>query len=327
MRIGLIGSVSSSLITLQKLIEYRFDIVGVWGYEPQSSKNVSDLTSLKELSLSNNLSYHPFEKVNDSKVKEELRKAKPEMLFIIGLSQLVDDEIIQIPPKGCVGFHPTSLPRGRGRAPIAWLVLKENEGAANFFKIENDADSGDIYVQEKFEISSTDDADIVGRKSLVAIEKALDRWLPKLAKGDVSCQPQDNRKATYYARRAPLDGIIDWYNNAAVIDRLIKATSQPHPGAYTFYGDYRVVIWTSNYYHNGFPIGVVGRVVDMLDGHPVIQTGNGYVELIKYEMFDNSDNSINKELVIGSRLGYYDQYEIFKLRNEIKKIKEHIGIL
>ena len=41
MRVGVIGSVGSSLLTLQKLVEYSFNIVGVWGYEPHSTLNVS----------------------------------------------------------------------------------------------------------------------------------------------------------------------------------------------------------------------------------------------------------------------------------------------
>ena len=54
----------------------------------------------------------------------------------------------------------------------------------------------------------------------------------------------------------------------------------------------------------------------------ILQTGKGFLEVIEYEMFDYRDNKVDKKLVVGSRLGYYDQYEIFKLRNEIKEIKQ-----
>jgi methionyl-tRNA formyltransferase len=63
--------------------------------------------------------------------------------------------------------------------------------------------------------------------------------------------PQDGKAATFYARRAPLDGCIDWSNTAKDIDRLIKASTSPHPGAFSFYGNNKVLVWKSNYYASG----------------------------------------------------------------------------
>ena len=324
MRVGLVGSVSSSLLTLRKLFEYNFDIVGVWGYEPSSTHNVSDYCSLREFSEEHGLSFHPFVRINDTLTKKEIKFADPELLFVVGLSQMVDNDIMGIPKYGCVGFHPTKLPRGRGRAPLAWLILNENEGAATFFKIDSEADSGDIYVQESFLVEENDDACSLVEKLSCCILRALDNWLPTLLENCPIGVKQDKSEATTYARRAPLDGFIDWFRPAKEIHKLIRAASRPFPGAYSFYDDYKVVIWKSRYYQTGFPIGVIGRVVDFNDGHPVIQTGNGYIELLEYEIQDIQETLAIKDVVIGSRLGYYEQYEIFRLRNEIKDIKRAI---
>lgn len=328
MKVGLIGSVGSSLLTLQKLYEYNFDIVGVWGYEPESIQNVSGFCSLRSFSEEQGLSYFPFVKINDEKHKQEIKDVAPDLLFIVGLSQLVDQDIIDTPKYGCVGFHPTKLPRGRGRAPLAWLVLKETEGAATFFKIQEGTDCGEIYVQETFQLTEDDDAASVGKKLNKCILSALDKWLPSLKEEQrqpIGC-PQDESKATYYARRAPLDGYLEWGKDAYNLDRIVKAAAKPHPGAYSFYDDFRVIIWKSHYHKDGFPIGVIGRVVDFVDNHPVVQTGNGFLEIEVYEMKDYQDSVVEKQLVVGSRLGYYDQYEIFKLRNEIKEIKKLINL-
>ena len=87
-----------------------------------------------------------------------------------------------MPKLGCIGFHPTLLPKGRGRAPLAWLILKEKKGAASFFLMDKKADSGPVFVQEPFEIEDNDDASRVEKKIEIAIEKALDKWLPELKK-------------------------------------------------------------------------------------------------------------------------------------------------
>lgn len=322
MKVGLIGSVGSSLLTLQKLFEYKFDMVGVWGYEPESTKNVSGFCSLRDFSENHKIPYYPFIKINDEIHKLQIKEAAPELLFIVGLSQLVDRDIIKTPKYGCVGFHPTKLPHGRGRAPLAWLVLNEKEGAATFFNIEDGADSGDIYVQEPYNIEEDDDVTSICEKLNQCILKALDRWLPTIGEEKPKGTPQDDEKATFYARRAPLDGFLDMSQPATALDRLVKAAAHPHPGAFSFYEDFKVIIWKTKYHADGFPTGVIGRVVDFIGTSPILQTGKGFLEVIEYEMFDYQDNKIDKKLVVGSRLGYYDQYEIFKLRNEIKEIKQ-----
>lgn len=324
MRVGLIGSVGTSLLTLEKLIEHAFNVVSVWGYEPENTTNISGYHSLKELAENNSIQYYPYDKINSCETKKQIKSSKLDLLFVIGISQLVDIDVINCPKFGCVGFHPTLLPKGRGRAPGAWLILKESIGAATFFKIDEKADSGAIYVQEPFFISETDDATSISKKVHEKLKLALDRWLPKLLAGNMESIPQQQCDATYYAKRTPVDGCIDWYDSSKNIDRLIKATTHPHPGAYSFWGDYKVLIWKSSYYWKGFPIGVVGRIVDFNNNHPIVQAGNGYIEIVEYEIVDANNGISLQTLSIGSRLGYYEQYEIFKLRNEIAEIKKKI---
>lgn len=327
MKVGLVGSVGSSLITLQKLMEHQFDVVGVWGYEPESILNVSGYCSLRQMAEEHNLPFYPFIQINSEETKRQILSANMDILFVVGLSQLVSIEIIEAPKYGCVGFHPTRLPKGRGRAPLAWLVMNEKEGAATFFKIDETADAGMIYVQEPFVITPADDAFCVANKVKMSMSIALDRWLPVLSQGIIEGTPQDEAIATYYARRAPLDGCINWFDEAYHIDRLIKASSHPHPGAFSFYGDNKVFIWKACYYSFGFARGVIGRVVEIKNENPVVQAKNGFVELLDYQIVNIDNNKVEKSLIVGSRLGYYDQYEIFKLRNEIKWVKEQINKL
>ena len=43
---------------------------------------------------------------------------EPELVFVVGWSQLVRDPFIELASDGVFGMHPTLLPRHRGRAPI-----------------------------------------------------------------------------------------------------------------------------------------------------------------------------------------------------------------
>ena len=152
------------------------------------------------------------------------------MLFVVALSQLVSDEIIALPKIGAVGFHPTDLPKGRGRAPLAWMVTNCEAGAVNFVAINGIADSGPIFVNEHFGVTAGDDAASVEAKVCHTMIKALDRWLPELKKGIWNPIEQDHRQATEYSVRKPDDGLLDFAADAYTIHRLIKAAAPAPSG-------------------------------------------------------------------------------------------------
>lgn len=325
MRIVIAGAVSSTLTTLKKLVEHQMDIVGVLGYEPASLKNVSAYTLLKPIALENGLDYKPFVKINDEHIVEQVKSWKPDLLFVVGLSQLIGDNLINSATHGVVGFHPTSLPRGRGRAPIAWSILNEKQAGANFFLIDDGVDSGPILAQQLFDIGEDDYAEDFELKMIDAIHKALDNWLPELKKGTIKAVPQNDEIANYYGRRAPNDGCISWDAPAVEIYRLIRASSRPHPGAFSFKENIRVLIWKARPEKNLKITGVTGRVLDVNEnGDALVQTGEGLLWLTEYELYDFGGNKIEEKLKVGQKLGYYIDLELFKLKKEIQQLKKKL---
>ena len=102
--------------------------------------------------------YQPFRKVIEC--AESLREFAPDLVFAVGLSQIIPESMLRIPAKGFVGFHPTKLPLGRGRAPLAWLILDQNDGAASFFIMQEGVDDGQS-AQVPFSVEVSDDASSV----------------------------------------------------------------------------------------------------------------------------------------------------------------------
>jgi methionyl-tRNA formyltransferase len=236
-------------------------------------------------------------------------------------SSLLACHIIQSARLGCIGFHPTALPRGRGRAPIAWLVLEESIGAANLFLIEQQADTGPVFEQVNFAITPDDNAASVEQKALCALDEAFDRLLPKLKCREWNPVTQDELQASEYGRRLPEDGWIDWQQDALRIDRLIKASTRPHPGAFTFIADRKLIVWASRIETDMRIKGVNGRVLkSSSDGAVLIQTGNGLLWITEYEAED--DISIR----VGMRLGYYVEQEVYKLKQDINMLKSRLGL-
>lgn len=320
MKIAVIGGVGSTLVVVQKLSEYCFRDVIVFGYEPQDTGRVSGWVDLSLAAIEAGFTYKSFKKVDEC--EETLKSFSPDRVFAVGLSQIIPESMLRIPAEGFVGFHPTNLPLGRGRAPLAWLILEQNDGAASFFIMRQGVDDGPILVQVPFTVDFSDDAASVEEKMLRAEAIALDRLLPMLGEGSADATPQDHSSATYYGRRCPDDGLINWHHTVAKLTKHIRASCHPHPGAFTFDQDEKIVITSVKHADSQSLKGVVGRILEVADtGEFLVQCGDSCLWVLKWTA---SPEWIPR---IGRKLGFYADCEIFKLRSQVSSLQRKIDQL
>lgn len=322
-RIILAGAVGSTRCILQALLRNKMNVVAVFGLSGEAAKGVSGYTRLDDLAHQYKIPYFDFSNINDAATVEEIKGFKPDLLFAVGFSQLVKPTLLAIPTYGCIGFHPTRLPQGRGRAPIAWLILEGVNGAATFFLMDAEADSGPILAQEPYPVLPTDYAADVIVSMENAIDISLDRWLPELKQGVWLPLPQDASKATYYGKRTPADGLIDWKQPARKIHALIRAVSCPHPGAFTFIEGAKMIIWQAEPAFDLPYKGVPGRILLAYKTKGwLVQTGDGLLWLTEIEFDSASGKDGLKLLKVGNQLGMSYEDEIFQLQQKITKLEE-----
>lgn len=313
MRVILIGSVTSTAITLRKLIEHNFEVVGVLGYEPADPEKVSGYYPLRNESEKVKVEFRGYDNINLDKHFHWAKQKEPQLIFAVGFSQLLEKRWLELPRLGCIGFHPTPLPQGRGRAPIAWTILDRLQGAVNFFLIGSGADDGPIFIQKLFDLGLEDDAESLRFLILENIGLALDEWLPQLVQGIWSPVEQNHEDATYYGRRFPADSCISFSSQtAAEINRIVKASTRPHSGAMTFHKNKKVIIWKTHLEEKLKIKGVPGRILLLKDGKVLVQCKQGLIWL------DKADWPFEIPSV-GARLGYNMEYEIFKIWNKINE--------
>ena len=312
MKVIVIGAVGTTVLTIEMLLKHKFNIVGVLGHEPANRKRVTGLNDIKSLCYKHNLEYDGFRKINDKKHIDWAKDKTPEIIFAVGFSQLLTNEWLIMSKFGCIGFHPTYLPKGRGRAPVAWSILEQKKAAANFFLIGEGSDDGPIFVQEVFDIDDNDDAESFALKLKLHIRKALDKWLPKLKNGIINPILQDESKATYYGKREPCDSLIDWSFNACDIDRLIKASTVPHDGSFTFFKDKLVTILKAKISTTNNYKGTVGRVLLIEEGKLLVQCGFGTSLWI--EKFEVEENC---KINVGNKLGTLHNNKLDELINNL----------
>lgn len=314
MKVGIIGAVGSTAITIKLLHQHNFDIVGVLGLEPSNPKKISGLFNLAELAESLQVPYCGFQLINKAEIYNWMKEKKPDIIFAVGFSQLLNENWLKMPKLGCIGFHPTLLPKGRGRAPLAWIILTERKGAATFFLMNQNADEGPIFIQEPFTVEENDDANSLKKKIHLATEIALNKWLPDLKKGYWDPKPQDESEASFFGLRHPDDGLINWKNTSYEINLLIKASTRPYPGAFSYFDNEKIIIWKCRPEKDLNIKGVVGRVLmENENGHLLVQCGEGLLWLLDYE------NESEKKPKTGTLLGYNPELEINRLWEELKK--------
>ena len=148
--------------------------------------------------------------------------------------------------EGVFGMHPTLLPRHRGRAPIPWAILTglARTGVTLFEIVDATADSGSIVGPGRRATSPGRDRDDALRAHRRCARRADPRArpaAPRTAPHRGSRRMPPVRAPGPSALRA--DGIIDWETRAPYLYDWVRAQTRPYPGAFTFLGDEKVIVW------------------------------------------------------------------------------------
>ena len=304
MSVVLIGSVSSSWHTLRAMIDNGIDVAGVCGLNRRHAETVSDYRDLEPLAGEHSIEFVAFDKVTEPAVVDLIGRRRPELLFVVGLSQLVPAELHELAPKGAVGFHPTMLPRMRGRAPVAWTILLNEQPAVSLFFLTDQADAGDIITQQPVPLLPDDYAGDLIERTNQALQRCIAELAPAIRKGALPRKPQDHAKATWLPKRTREDGRINFHQPADRVYCLIRAASRPYPGAFTVHGDCEMIVWRGRSAPDQEGRGRAGQIVDVQPGQGVlVQTGHGQLWLTELQYVGRPGPSDLGVFQVGETLG------------------------
>jgi methionyl-tRNA formyltransferase len=220
--------------------------------------------------------------VNSAETVAAVQALEPSLCFVVGWSQLLRDDFISLAPAGVFGMHPSLLPRHRGRAPIPWAILSglARTGVTLFEITDPTADSGAIVGQVTVEIAADETATSLYQRLSSAHVELIRECVPQLVAGTAPRVPQDERRASGWPKRSPPDGIIDWETRAPYLYDWVRAQTRPYPGAFTYLGEDKVVVWQAR------PVegtGPAGTVLDARPEGPVVACGEGALLLEEIE--------------------------------------------
>lgn len=182
--------------------------------------------------------------ISEISVTQQVVEAGIDWLFVIGWSQIAYSSTLSAPKKGCIGIHPTLLPVGRGRAAIPWAIIYGLEATGvTMFKLDAGVDTGPIVSQYKIALNKNTTATSLYKDVAVAHRHLMRIAFPNLLDETISLKPQDESRATNWCARSPDDGYIHQSMSVYQVDRIVRATTRPYPGAFADINGKRFTIW------------------------------------------------------------------------------------
>ena len=281
MRIVFMGTPDFASASLKKLIDERFDVVGVFTQPDKPKGRGMELCAspVKELALENGLPVFQPVKMRDGTALAQIKALEPDILVVVAYGRILPDDILAVPKYGAINVHGSLLPKYRGAAPIQWAVLNGDKitGVTTMY-LASEMDTGDIIYTAETEIGEYETSgELFDRLKDMGAE-LLVKTLRDIDAGIAPRTPQDHSKASYVTMLDKSICPIDWNKTPREVLKHIYGL-QPWPVA-TMELEGKTVRVFAAQYTDGKTEKVPGAVVSTDKGGLEIACADGETLLI-----------------------------------------------
>ena len=230
---------------IQALLDAGIQIAAVFTH-PDDPKENTFYGSVAQLCARQGITVHAPEDANHPLWVERIAKLNADYLFSFYYRNLLSEALLATASKGAFNLHGSLLPAYRGRAPANWVLVNgESVTGVTLHRMVKRADAGAIVAQQQVAIERQDTALTLHGKLREAASSLLRDTLPLLIQGKTTETPQDESKASVYGRRTAADGKLDWKLPAEQLFNLVRAVTQPYPGAFCAVGEHKLIVWSA----------------------------------------------------------------------------------
>ncbi|MFC0264078.1 methionyl-tRNA formyltransferase [Fontibacter flavus] len=222
----------------------------------------------------------------DGRSQDFIKDKQIDVLISVNYLFIIEKDLIRLPSKIAFNIHGSLLPKYRGRTPHVWAIINnEVETGITAHLIDNGCDTGDIIEQIKIPIGYYETGAEILRKYSENYIPLIERVISKIESSKLILLPQDNLKATYFGKRTPEDGRIDWNWQKERIRNWVRAQAYPYPGAFSSLGSKKIVIdevvFDERGYEDDIPNGLILSTEPFL-----VKSPNGVIKIKRYRDID-----------------------------------------
>jgi len=279
-RICLLVSGNLGYVVLLDLFQSKINIASVF-----TNKKSVDIIAFCN---ANNIPFFTGNPRN-GKASEFLESQTSDILLSVNYLFIIDNHMINHPKFFAVNFHGSLLPKYRGRTPHVWAIINnEKYTGVTAHLINEKVDDGDIIDQLKIEIDYNDTGGSILEKFFRLYPEFIKSVLTKLVTNNYQLKRQKASLATYFGKRSPDDGLINWNWQRDRIRNWIRAQAKPYPGAFTFFEGRKITIHKAEMSEDGFHFNDLnGLIVNYENQKITVKTPNGCLLLSEIEIEDN----------------------------------------
>ncbi len=232
-------------VGIEALLAAGYEIAAVFTHADAPGETTF-FASVAQLCARRGIPVHAPEDANHPLWVERIRQLNPDYLFSFYYRNLLGEALLACASRGAYNLHGSLLPRYRGRAPANWVLVNgETETGVTLHRMVKRADAGAIVAQRRVPIERADTALSLHAKLRESAAALLRDTLPALARGPLLETAQDESQASYYGRRSAADGLLDWQLPAERLFNLVRAVTQPYPGAFCPVGEHKLIVWSA----------------------------------------------------------------------------------
>ena len=283
MRVVFAGTPEFALPALKALLE-NHEVVGVLTQPDRASGRGRRLaaSAVKNFARERQLRLLQPETLRDPATQAQLAALAPDAIVVVAYGLILPAAVLSLPRFGCLNIHASLLPRWRGAAPVQRAILAGDEiTGVSIMRMEEGLDTGPVLLESRQPIGAGDTSGSLLATLAERGAALLLTALGGLAQGTMRAVPQPETGATYARKIDKAEARIDWSEDAASLDRKVRAFN-PSPIAYTLLGADRVRIYSASIVSlKSDKSHETGSIIALDDRSLLVQSGNGTVLAVR----------------------------------------------
>ena len=304
MRIILIGQAAFAEKTLDKLVSKGEEVLAVFCFPDAPGGKIDPV---KQRALQLGIPVHQHKTLKTPEVTEQFVSLKADLAILAFVSQIIPPPVFNAPRFGSICYHPSLLPRYRGRTAINWALIRgETVTGLTIFWLDKGIDTGPILLQKEVPVDPDDTTGTLYFNKLFPMGiEAISEAVDLIKAGNPPRIVQDESKASYDSPCADEHAKIDWSKPAQEIYNLIRGCD-PQPGAHSTYDGKTVRLFDARL-HKRASSATAGQVTGIGGEEITIALTGGTltVKRMRGEGAKSSGAEVAKQvgLKVGDRLG------------------------
>lgn len=288
MNIVFMGTPDFAVPSLKALVEKGYNVMAVVTQpdKPKGRGNKLAAPPVKDYALSQGIEVlQPVKIKNNEEFLVKLKELAPDLMITCSYGKLIPQEVLDVPPLGCINVHGSLLPKYRGAAPIQWSIINGDKktGITTMFTVF-EMDAGDMLLKKEVDITDEmNSQELYDILSKVGAEVLIDT-IELMEQGRLVRIPQEHDKATHVSKLTKETGLIDWSKDACSIHNLVRGV-YPWPIAYTFYKGERMRVIKTKVMQDKDSLSESGKILQVNNDGILVAAGKGTV-LIEQVQFD-----------------------------------------